>query len=146
MIDRGPMARFERGYTGENVIRSLGVAERLLMRKNREQATSIELPERTDVHWDLRRKSKRTVNAGPNAPLLIRLVRYPYVMTGTSMTHSPLFRRDSLPERAPFGEVARRNADAWAKPSVNQPARGRIRLESPVRPSVSSWLVQRGSE
>jgi len=146
MIEREAMRRFQRRFVGEGLHRGPGVADRLMARKAREHGPSIELPERTDVSWDQRRKSKRTVNAGPNAPLLIRLVRYPYGMTGTPMVHHPRAKRETLPERDAFGAVARRYAEAWAKPESHQPARGRLRLKAPTRPESREWLRQQGGE
>ena len=146
MIDRVPMKRLQRRFVGENLRQNSQVSDRLLSRKERDVSPGVELPERMDVHWDSRRKSKRTVNAGPNAPLLIRLVRYPYGMTATPMVHSPRFKRDSLPEREAFGEVARRFAEAWAKPQGHQPAKGRLRAQSPERATATTWISQRGAE
>ena len=143
MIEQEPMRRFRRRFVGESLQRAPSVTDRLLARNDRAHGPAIELPERTDVSWDQWRKSKRTVNAGPNAPLLIRLVRYPYTMTGSSMLHLPRPTLETLPEREAFGELMRRHAGAWAKPEVHQPARGRMRLESPARPDSSSWLVQK---
>ncbi|MEC7242202.1 MAG: hypothetical protein VXW32_13290 [Myxococcota bacterium] len=142
MIEQEPMRRFGRRFVGESLQRGLCVADRLLARRERVQGPSIELPERTDVAWDRWRKSKRTVNAGPNAPLLIRLVRYPYTMTGSPMVHLPRTKLETLPEREGFGEVMRSNSEAWARPQVHQPARGRLKLQSPARPDSMSWLDQ----
>lgn len=142
MIEKEPMRRFSRRVAGESLERGPTVSDRLLSRKERDHGPSIELPERTDVSWDQRRKSKRTVNAGPNAPLLIRLVRYPYSMSGASMVHHPRTKRESLPEREAFGAIARRFAEAWAKPGVHQPARGRLRPQSPARPQSVPWINQ----
>ena len=128
MSTRHPMDRFERTHVGEGLCAVPTTVERLWSRKKREAGPKISIPEHTDVHWDAPPRSQRVVEAGPNAPLLIRLVRYPYVMRPVPMSHQPLFVREGQEERRPFGEVARDNADAWAKPAKFSPARGRHRL------------------
>jgi hypothetical protein len=134
-----PMDRFERPLFGEGLLCSYAIVDRIFARKLRELAPAIEVAEFMDVRWDSRRKSKRIVKAEPNAPLLIRLVRYPFTMKASPLIHLPLPERESLPERQPYGAVARDNADAWAKPSPHRPAKGRLRMTSPSRLSGDKW-------
>ena len=145
MSTRHPMDRFERTHVGEGLCAVPTTVERLWSRKKREAGPKISIPDHTDVHWDAPPRSQRVVEAGPNAPLLIRLVRYPYVMRPVPMSHQPLFVREGQEERRPFGEVARDNADAWAKPAKFSPARGRHRLSVPGRATADAWLMTGGS-
>ena len=139
ILPQHPMDRFERPHFGEGLLPHCATVERLLARKQREAATAIEIADFMDVRWDSRRKSKRIVKAGPNAPLLIRLVRYPYTMKSCPMDHWPLVQRETLPLRQPYGAVVRDNAAAWAKPSPHRPAKGRLRLVSPERLDGGIW-------
>ena len=146
MSKHHPMDRFERAHVGEGLGKIPATAKRLLSRKEREHGPSIQIPEHLDVHWDAKPRSQRVVEAGPNAPLLIRLVRYPYTMRPAPMERGPLYSHEDLPDRQPFGEVARDNAEAWAKPGKHRPAKGRLRMASPSRPDVHCWLEGRVKE
>jgi len=134
------MQRLAKNYVGEGMGLDSTTVDRLLGRKNRECGAQITLPVHTDVHWDSHRKIRRVANAGPNAPLLIRLVRYPYVMRPVSMERFALQARESIPEKTPFGEVLRDNAEAWMKPGKHRPAKGRLRLVTPSRLDADAWL------
>ena len=141
MIDRRPMERFSRSGLGEDTGLDSATIERLFERKKRDCGPKIAFPVHTDVRWDSHRKHRRVANAGPNAPLLIRLVRYPYSMQATSMERASLPARESIPEKAPFGQVLRDNAEAWMKPAKHRPAKGRAVATSPDRLDSSAWLA-----
>jgi hypothetical protein len=134
------MDRFERTYVGEGLGRTPVTVVRLLSRKEREQGSKIEIGPHLDVHWDAEPRSQRVVNVGPNAPLLIRLVRYPFSMRSAPMNHNPLPSREALPAREPYGCIARDNAEAWARPAKHRPAKGRIRMAAPARPNATAWI------
>lgn len=147
------MDRFERPHFGEGLLPAYTTVSRLMARKQREAATAIEIGDFKDVRWDSRRKSKRIVKAGPNAPLLIRLVRYPYSMKSCPMDHWPLPQRETLSQRQPYGAIVRAgaaimrdNASAWAKPSPLRPAKGRLRLVSPERLSGQAFWAAEGQQ
>ena len=133
------MDRFERPLFGEGLLCDRATVDRLFARKQRELAPAIDVAEFMDVRWDSRRKSKRIVKVEPNAPLLIRLVRYPFTMKASPLEHLPLPVRETLPERQPYGAIARDNADAWAKHRPLRPAKGRLRMVSPERLSGDQW-------
>jgi hypothetical protein len=133
------MDRFERPLFGEGLLCDRATVDRLFARKQRALAPAIEVAEFMDVRWDSRRKSKRIVKAEPNAPLLIRLVRYPFTMKASPLEHLPLQTREALPERQPYGAVVRDNADAWAKHRPLRPAKGRLHMVSPERLSGDQW-------
>jgi len=141
-----PMDRFERTHVGEGLGKIADTAIRLLSRKEREHGPSIQIPEHLDVHWDAKPRSQRVIEAGPNAPLLIRLVRYPYTMRPAPMERSALFVHEATTERRPFGEIARDNSDAWARPGKHRPAKGRLRMVAPSRPDASAWISRKAGQ
>jgi hypothetical protein len=143
VIDRRVMERFSRSSLGEGIGLHSATIERLFERKQRDCGPKTVFPVHTDVRWDSHRTHRRVANAGPNAPLLIRLVRYPYVMRPTPMERSSLPAREALPEKTPFGEVLRDNATAWMKPAKHRPAKGRVLATSPDRLDGSAWIAGR---
>lgn len=97
------------------------------------------------------RASSRKVEAGPNAPQLIRLVQHPFVLETTRPRRDPERGRPArthLSElvREPIGQALRQGlADARREPST-RPTSLHPDLRRPVRPGVAQWLGAAGRE
>lgn len=95
------------------------------------------------------RRTTLSANAGPNAPLLKRIVRYPYALHGTAPKRVDLVPRVALPKRGadPRPSVAASLAADRAPAANGNPLRAvPTRVVIRERPaSVDAWLASGGA-
>ena len=133
--------RLKRRIIGERLHRIRAIEVRAEARQSREGAPLIELPERYNGMTFKVRSIRRLASPEPNAPQLIRLVRYPFALdkgyfSRAKITDFSLARTQRRPYREGFEsamELAQR--PAWSKPSE-----ARQRLQPRPRPSLDAWL------
>ncbi|MFT5684414.1 MAG: hypothetical protein ACI8RZ_005355 [Myxococcota bacterium] len=134
--------RLQRRIIGERLHRSRAIEVRAEERQSRKGAPIVELPERYGGMTFTVRNIRGMVTPEPNAPQLIRLVRYPFALDRGSFSRSKttdfsLVRSQRRPYREGFEaamELAQR--PAWSKPS-----QARQRLQPRPRPSLDAWLA-----
>ena len=106
--------RLERGVPGARLERLSALGDRL-QNRNVSFATTSErvlIGEDFVTREDPRITPAKTIDPSPNAPLLIRLVRYPFSLEAVRSNRSP--RREA---REPWGRIIepRPNAVAWMR-------------------------------
>ena len=96
------------------------------------------------------RVTRLSVDAGPNAPLLKRIVRYPYALHGTSPKRIDLVPRVETPKR---GVEVRPSVAMLLAPDRAPAANGNPLRTFPTRvvlrdraPSVAEWIASRPAE
>lgn len=134
-------SRLKRRIIGERLHRVSPIVERAAERESREGAPVIELPERYEGLTFKVRSIRRMANPEPNAPQLIRLVRFPFALDRgyfgrTKLTDFSLARLKRRPYREGF-EAGMAAAERTAFP---KPTECRARLQPRMRPSVDAWL------
>jgi hypothetical protein len=139
-------SRLKRRIIGERLHRVSPIVVRAAERQSREGAPMIELPERYEGKTVKVRNIRRMASPEPNAPQLIRLVRYPFALdrgyfVRTKTTDFSLVRLKRLPYRQGF-EAGMAAAERTAFP---KPTECRVRLQPRERPSVDAWLEDGGS-
>lgn len=137
--------RLKRRIIGERLHRVRPIEERAEERRHREGPPQIEVPERYGGMTFAVRKIRRTVTAEPNAPQLIRLVRYPFALdrgyfSRRRVTDFSLARA----ERRPYREGFEAGMAAAQRPSFPKPTEVHIRPEPRPRPSAEQWLKGAG--
>ena len=141
-----PHERLDRHVIGQGLGAVAPKTLRLFERQERSWGPVIELPEPRLPRGGTVRLARPKVEAAPNIPLLVRLIRHPYGLDRVG------FRHDSLPVRGATQRAVRQGfreplelalrtprLERWARPTDC-----RFRLEPRVRPTVSDWLDAKG--
>ena len=140
-----PRTRLERRHPGEGKGELRPVEQRLLGR-SRPQKEERVIPGSSLRKRDAKvRKVRRTANPRPNAPLLKRIVRYPYRLETTSGRRFQLFEpaiseRQRVESSAPAMRLAR---EACGRVTTGNPLRTyptRVPRQRTL-PSVNDWLA-----
>ena len=141
-----PYERLDRHVIGQGLA-SLGPkTRRLFERQERSYRPAIELPEPRAPRGGQVRRIRPAVQAEPNTPLLIRLVRNPFVQGKAA------FRRQSIPERGVTLREARSGFRVELEAVLRSPRRARwlrpteyrFRPQPRVRPTISDWITSSG--
>ena len=135
-------SRLKRRIIGERLHRVSPIAVRAAERQSREGAPVVELPERYEGMSFKVRNIRRMASPEPNAPQLIRLVRYPFALdrgyfSRQKSTDFSLARS----QRRPYREGFEAGMAAAERPAFPKPTDCRERLQPRVRPSVEEWLA-----
>ena len=137
--------RLKRHIIGERLHRIRSVEVRAAERQSREGPPKIELPERYNGMTFKVRPIRRMVTPEPNAPQLIRLVRYPFALDRGYFSRSKITDFSLVRfQRRPYREGFEAAMDSAQRPAHIKPTEIRIRLQSRVRPSVDAWLSEQG--
>ena len=112
-----------------------------------EKKTQVEIPDHLQPVRHKVRAASKTPTAGPNAPLLKRLVRNPQVMDRGHFTRTKLDRFQTQPRQRPCASALFREAmSVERKAEKLRPMSLHPRLESRIRPSLDTWLEDRGDD
>jgi len=140
-----PTFRLNRLILGESMLVPREIVkktERLEVVKPR----TMQMREPRDMREHAVRNSRNTVEAGPNVPKLIRLIRHPYAETVTRPQRGTPWRlpRETRLEVDPFGADVRAAFQEAQRP--RWPRATREEAGMPDRPRVSSlsWAKQGG--
>lgn len=141
-----PTFRLNRLILGESLL----VPREIVRRTERLEVVKprkVQLREPRDVREHAIRNSRNTVEAGPNAPKMIRLIRHPYAETVTRPQRGEPWRQPLDPRVTPdpFGADVRAAFEDGKRP--RWPRATRAKAGMPRRPRVSalSWFDQGGS-
>lgn len=133
-----PRARLDRSIPGDT-LPVPWVPEELFLRLEIEQRKDPVKPHREPFAFS-QREVKRKGDPTPNAPQLIRLVRYPFALNAAS------FKRDPAVSRKPEARASRpelprmRDLRGESDRAPRPRATDRQGLEARPRPSVDAWL------
>lgn len=137
-----PHERLDRHVIGQGLGVVAPKTQRLFEREARSCGPVIELPEPRASRGGQVRLARPRVEAGPNSPLLVRLIRHPYALDTVGFKHQSLPARGVTLREARRGyreelETALRapRLEPWARPTDC-----RFRWEPRTRPTVSDWL------
>ena len=142
-----PYERLNRPMVGQGLGRVRPAMCRVLDRKDREIKRIVEF----STPRELRRHGVRTlrvsVEAGPNTPLLIRLLRRPFTMSGTSfrVQTMPSRVKESRPERDSFRREIEEALRTPRRIRSLRPTEFRIKLQPRHRSSLEEWLSSENS-
>ncbi len=139
-----PRVRLERKYPGEGRFLLSPIEERLLARDREGRAPRREPGQTLRGRVVKIRAVWRTADPTPNAPLLKRIVRYPYRLETTygrrfRVFEAGMIAREHIHSLPPAARVARaaRGEMVWGNPLRQEPPR----LARRVIPSVAEWLA-----
>jgi hypothetical protein len=145
-----PHDRLKRELVGDRMKRTREVVERLLgrdvaLRKEREMLGQSVKTRSLQVRF-----RRVWLTAGPNAPLLKRVVKYPYPMHVDRRMARTKFQLglDNLPSRVPLERAMKVGQDSRGRLIQGNPFKG-LDVRPMVRtrpPSVNEWLTVRGTE
>lgn len=139
-----PRWRLERTFPGEGLAAPSNVAVRVAERDRPLKEPRKELGQLVSVPERSTRRIENVVQASPNAPLLKRLVRYPYAL------HAVQPRRSTVAEPIPWDALAREPREAVS--AVMASVRGERIQGNPLRavptrvprllpiPTADAWL------
>ena len=137
-----PHERLDRHVIGQGLGAVAPKTERLFERQQRSCGPVIELPEPRSPREGKVRLARPKVEAGPNSPLLVRLIRHPYALDRVAFKHQAVPVRGVTQREIRRGyreelESALRapRLEPWARPTDC-----RFRCEPRIRPSVADWL------
>jgi hypothetical protein len=144
-----PRWRLQRKYPGEGLLDLSPAVTRVADRDRPLKAERATLGSKVTIPAATTRRNGVVVEPRPNAPLLKRLVRYPFALHGTQP------RRHTLMEAVPWGAhgaqprepVSASFDDLRGGPAVGNPLRA-VPTRPPrlgARPTVAEWLDSRGS-
>ena len=140
-----PEARLNRPIVGSRQIEEQPAVTRLLLRGEQKQQKTL-VPQRIyKVRGDTR-KTDIFVNAGPNAPQLIRLVKHPFVLSVGIVRRVKNESRSvsKRPERVAYSLAKSLATEMAIKEPRPYPMTEHIRFQSRTLPSCAEWL--RGKE
>ncbi len=142
-----PRYRLQRRHPGEGLARPHATSVRVLERDRPLRAPRATLGEDFEGRTGKVRLTWRTADPAPNAPLLKRLVRYPYrqeIQRGRRVT---LLEGPNRPQKSVDSFASGvREARAWrVRVAFANPLRAEQppRVERRERPSVEEWLGRR---
>lgn len=102
---------------------------------------NIEIPEPKQTRTGQYRASQNTVDPSPNAPLLKRVVQHPYALDRGYFKRADLPRIKIQPrEKIVFPQFVREQLQKETKIRTIRPMEMHFRAQTPVIPSVNSWL------
>ena len=116
---------------------------RVLDRKNREVKRYVELSEPREPRGSGVRTLRLSVETGPNTPLLIRLLRRPFVMSGASFQARTMPSRTiaSRPERESFRREIEEALHTPRRIRTLRPTEFRFRLQPRRRSTLKEWFA-----
>ena len=137
-----PNDRLNRHLIGQGIGAIRPDTERLFERSELDVGSKIELPAPRAHRGSDVRKVRPGVEAGPNAPLLVRLVRTPFRLD------PGFFQRKAAPSRRLEAQEARAGYRAeldqvlqrTRRPDWPRPTDSRYRLEPRARVTLDGWL------
>jgi len=134
--------RLKRRIIGERLHRTREIEVRAEARQSREGAPVIELPERYSGLPFKVRSIRRLASPEPNAPQLIRLVRYPFALDKGYFSRSKVtdFSLTRV-QRRPYREGLEAAMELAQRPAWGKPSEARQRLQPRPRPSLDAWLA-----
>ena len=107
---------------------------------------AVDIPEPKQTRTGKYRPSQNTVEPSPNAPLLKRVVQYPFAL------EKGYFKRANLPrvqiqprEKIVFPQFVREQLQKETKIRTIRPMEMHFRAASPIIPTVEDWLFQESS-
>jgi len=110
-------------------------------RLERDQQTSIEIPDHLRKERHQLRKSRKTVEAGPNAPLLKRMVRNPQSLERGYFTKTAVERLSlESREKIVFPRIVKEELQRDRKIRKIQPMNLHIQPATVTVPSIEEWL------
>lgn len=142
-----PWDRLRRTIPGERQFEPRGLVVQLYGRDKELRTPRVVLGEKFALAQPKTRNNTHVAEPRPNAPLLKRIVRYPYAMDGVRGTRKPM--RDAVPwkdlERAPLPNLGEWLAQDRQAPSFPNPVIAgqglRLIARKPL-PTVAEWLSE----
>jgi hypothetical protein len=137
--------RLNRIILGETML----VPRKILQRTTRLEVIKprlVDLPEPKSVRIHSVRSTRNTVEAGPNAPQLKRLIQYPYTQETVRPKAGKPWRQPLEARMAPdpFGQAVRAAFRDAERPSWPKATREEIGLPPRLRPTIDEWIAQGG--
>ncbi len=140
MLD--PRHRLQRHVPGDGMVGITDQVERVLARSKR-RVIEFDVPDRTRaVRTGATRSARRTAQPEPNAPLLIRLVRYPYALSRGAPVRLPgVDLKSGERAKAVYAELVDRPRGErdWV-PSTSPFRMHFFRSPPRPRPDAAAWL------
>jgi hypothetical protein len=134
-----PRDRLQRPIPGEGIGQADGLAHLWTREDWEERPSPVPARDRASTRSPVVRANKRLVAAGPNAPQMIRLIRYPFALATRRPARSQLIAELERPERRPYREQVEEALAERVEVRSTSPARGRLRPVA-VRPSAAEPL------
>ena len=136
----------KRPFVGERLHRERALLTRAEKREEIRPPT-IELPDHGRPEWFGVRKASVRVEARPNAPQLIRLVRHPFTVTAAPFQRQALEQLSlARPERETVAAMVGAAREKVEREPLPRPTDVHPPLEQRSRPSAAAWLAARAAE
>jgi hypothetical protein len=140
-----PHDRLERPLLGQGLGRVRPEMVKLFQRRKRESRRLVQVSEPRKHRGSEVRSLSPQIEATPNAPQLIRLIRHPYRLDQGTFVRAKACDRGMVwrEARASYRLVLEETLHAPRRVAGFRPMRERKKLDGRIRPSIDIWISQR---